>query len=233
MKSMFIYKLIDCLYSLPFLGWMFHTRVYCLKKELSGCGSVLDLGCGPNSPVQFCSVPKKVGVELFRPYLESSQRKKIHNQYILGDVTEVAFKPKSFDAVILIDVLEHLKKTQGRKLIKKMESWAKKKVILTTPNGYLKQNVLDQNCFQLHRSGWSVDELRKSGYRVYGMAGWRFLRTSKSALSWVGEKEEDEVSTIRFSPRLFWLVVSELTQIVTYFWPEKSFEIFCVKEVCK
>ena len=117
---MLIYKLIDYLYPKSFFGRLFHTRVYCLKKELAGCNSVLDLGCGPNSPVQFCSVSNKVGVESFKPYLESSKRKKIHDQYLLADVTKVKFKPRSFDAVILIDVLEHLDKVQGENLLKKV-----------------------------------------------------------------------------------------------------------------
>jgi len=40
-----------------------HTSVYCLQRELRGCDSVLDLGCGPSSPTQYCGVLYSVGVE--------------------------------------------------------------------------------------------------------------------------------------------------------------------------
>lgn len=74
----------------------FPNLIEYLKRELSNCDTILDLGCGKNSPLQYCSAPFSVGVEKFRPYLEESKRKKIHNQYIEADVTKIEFKPKSF-----------------------------------------------------------------------------------------------------------------------------------------
>ncbi|GAI94208.1 unnamed protein product, partial [marine sediment metagenome] len=81
-----------------------------LKKELSDCETLLDLGCGRNSPVQYVSTPYSLGTELFKPYLEESKGKRIHSEYIVADIRRIEFKENSFDAVLLLDVLEHLTK---------------------------------------------------------------------------------------------------------------------------
>jgi len=101
-----------------------------LQRALSGCDSLLDLGCGYFSPIDRFNIPFSVGVELFEPYLQESKRKGIHSQYIRADIRRLEFQSKSFDAVIAIDVLEHLTKQEGSKLLLKMAHWATKKVII-------------------------------------------------------------------------------------------------------
>lgn len=211
---------------------IFHTLVFCLNRELKGCQSVLDLGCGPDSPLKYCQVNYSVGVDAFEPYIKESKGRKIHNKHVLGDITRLDFKPKSFDAVIMIGVLEHLKKKKGRKLLERMERWARKKVIVSMPNGYLPQRDVDKNPFQAHRSGWEPKEMKKRGYKAYGMAGWRFLRGDDD-LAEMDQYSESPLVSIRFRPRAFWFVISALTQIVTYYIPSCAFEEFYVRELTK
>jgi len=222
-------KIIKTLYYHPIISRIFHTLVYCLKRELKGCRSVLDLGCGSYSPIKYCEIAYSVGVDAFEQYLRESKKRKIHNKYILKDITKVRFKPKSFDAVIMIDVLEHLEKEQGRRLLRKVEKWTRERVIVSTPNGYLPQKSADGNPFQAHRSGWTVGEIKKLGYEAYGMAGWKFLR--RENIPRKANQRGDFFSTIRFRPKLFWLVVSELTQAITYYFPKLAFEAFYVKNL--
>lgn len=222
-----IEKLVkETLYHNKLVSLIFHTSVYCLKRELKNCQSVLDLGCGPNSPVQYCHLPYSVGVEAFKPYLIKTRNNKIHHRYIFSDVTKIKFKPKSFDAVIMIDVLEHLKKEEGLEMLKKMEFWARKKIILSTPDGFLTQSDIDYNYFQIHRSGWTVKEFKKMGFKVYGLAGLKSLRGRVNT--------DGKIFTeIKFRPWFFWLIISELTQLLTYHFPELAFNIFCVKSLEK
>jgi len=221
-------RVIDKLYHNKLISRLFHTVVYCLKRELADCHSVLDLGCGSDSPIKYCDIPYSVGVDAFRPYLEVSKKRKIHTEYILANITELNFKPNSFDAIVLIEVLEHLSKKEGKTLLKKAENWARKKIIITTPNGYLPQGEMSNNPYQVHRSGWTVEEIKKLGYKAYGMAGWKFLRKENTS-----EKMEDKeaiFSTIRFPPKLLWLAISEFTQLFTYYLSNRAFEVFYVKE---
>jgi 2-polyprenyl-3-methyl-5-hydroxy-6-metoxy-1,4-benzoquinol methylase len=196
---------------------LFPTWGIILKRELSGCDAVLDLGCGYHSPIQRFNIPFSVGVELFEPYLRESKRKTIHSQYIKADVRKLEFKPKSFDAVIALELLEHLTKQEGAKLINKMEKWAREKVIITTPNGYLWQNGYDSNPLQEHKSGWSIEELRDLGFKVRGIDGWKRLK--------------GYIGSIRYKPAFLWGRVSDLSQRITYYYPKLAFRLFAIKRV--
>jgi len=190
-----------------------------LKRELSGCETVLDLGCGHHSPLQVCKIPFSVGVELFEPSLKESMRKGIHSQYIQADIRQIEFKPKSFDAVIAIELLEHLTKQEGAELLDKdkMERWARKKVVVTTPNGYLWQGTYANNPLQEHKSGWSVKELRELEFRVFGLNGWKRLRGYKGS--------------VKYKPTFLWARISDLTQKITYHYPRLAFQLFAIKKI--
>lgn len=191
-----------------------------LEKELKECHSLLDLGCGQDSPIGYLSRSfYSVGVDIFQPYVEESRKKGIHNEYILADVTRIKFKPRSFDGVIAHNLLEHLPKEEGRKLLPKMESWARKKVIIGVPNGYQPHEAYDGNPYLAHKSSWSAPELRAQGFKVYGMDGWRILRGVYGEL--------------KFKPWLFWLLISDITQKVTYYFPGLASSLLAVKEIIK
>lgn len=210
-------KLIKMVY-----WWIFPSvRTKYLIKELKGCKSVLDLGCGRCSILD--NTPKinqyRVGVELFKPYIKENLKRKpqLHDKYIYDDITKIKFKTKSFDAVICMDVIEHLDRQNGLKLIEKMEKWAKKKVIIYTTNDFVAQNGYGGNELQRHLSGWSTNDFRKRGYHVRGIHGLKYLRSMKAE--------------IRFTPYLFWRVVVDLTQKITYYIPALAFQLFSVKEI--
>jgi len=97
-----------------------------------------------------------------------------------------------------------------------MGKWAKKKVIIFVPNGYLWQDGYDDNPLQRHLSGWSANEFRKMGFKVYGMNGWRRLRGYKAV--------------IKYRPRLLWLTISGISQWIAYYYPRMAFQLFAVKK---
>ena len=203
----------------PIYRFFFPNTGQYFKKEFSGYESILDLGSGPGSgcgsPIQYCDASFKVGVELFEPYLEQSQKKGLHNKYIKEDIRRVDFPPKSFDLVMMIDVLEHLSKEDGQRLLKKMGKWAKKKVVVFTPNGYVFQGTYDENPLQAHRSGWSAEELREMGFKVYGANGLKGIRGHYAA--------------IKYKPAFLWKIISDLTQKIVYYCPELAFDLLAVK----
>ncbi len=219
-------KIIKKLYHHPIISQIIHTSVYCLKRELKDCQSVLNLGCGPASPLQHCrNVTYSVGVEAFKPYLMRSKKKKIHTKYMNRKIEELDFPAKSFDAVIMIEVLEHLPEDVGYMILKKAEKWAKKKVIVSSPNGFVNQKELDDNPLQKHLSGWDYDKMTKLGFKSQGLAGLKFLRREV-------ENEtmgSDLLTSIRFRPKFFWFTVATFSQTFTYYFPKLAFELFSVK----
>jgi SAM-dependent methyltransferase len=223
-------KLIDKIYHNHFFAWLFPTTVFCLRKNLKDCESVLDLGCGPSSPLQYCrNVKYSIGVEAFRTSLEESKEKKIHTEYLEKKVEDVDFPEKYFDAVILIEVLEHLPEDAGYAMLEKAEKWAKKKVIVSTPNGFLPQNSYDDNPLQKHLSGWEIDMMEKLGFRCRGLSGFKFVRFNTPLEA--GRYQDDFMASIRLRPRFFWFIVATLSQMYTYRFPKQAFEIFCVKKI--
>ena len=141
-----------------------------LVRSLGEYQTLLDVGCGCKSPLRLFPHQDKftVGIDAFEPYLEQSQAKRIHNQYYLMDIRKMDILPKTFDVVMCFDVLEHLTKEEGEKLIADMELIAIKRVLIFTPVGFLKQDMIDDNPGQIHKSGWAVSEMRKKGYKVIG-----------------------------------------------------------------
>jgi len=126
----------------------------------------------------------------------------------------------------MIEVLEHLPKKMGIKVLKKAEKWAKKKIVITTPNGYLPQKKIDKNPLQKHLSGWSTTEFRKHGYRVFGLAGFKFLRKESEE----NTMDANLLSPVKYKPQFFWFLLITLSQIFVYLFPNLAFELFCVSE---
>lgn len=194
----------------------YHT----LESELKGIKLVLDVGCGSSSPIgELKKTFHSVGVDIFKPSIEKSKKKKIHDEYITGDILKMSsfVKPKSFDAIIALDIIEHLTKNDGFRLLKQMERAAKKKVIVFTPNGFTEQHPYEENPYQKHKSGWSAEDFAKEGYTVYGMRGIKWIR--------------GECATIKFKPWIFWGFISTITQPLVYRFPRIAYQLLAVKQM--
>jgi len=201
---LFIDSLIQSIY-----GCFYNRTINLIRKELAGCDSILDLGCGYNSPIQYLNVKYSLGVDMYEPYITESKQKSLHSEYLLADIRKVDFPECSFDAVILLEVLEHLNKDEGLKLIENMRKWAKKKVIITVPNGFVWQDGYDNNEFQIHRAKWTVKELRKMNFKVYGLGGIKYLHGYKG--------------NIKYKPRILWKALSFFSIPLLFYVPEMAF----------
>ncbi len=185
---------------------------YLVLRELMDCDSVLDLGCGRHSMAAAVSrSTRTVGVEFFKPHFDEAVRSGRHTEYLNADITKVDFPDRSFDAVVLLDVLEHLPKEEGTRLLEKMQRWARRKVVVFTPNGFLEQDEFDENPLMAHQSGWETREMKALGFRVCGVRAFKSMKK--------GEDHDHHDS------------LADVTQIVTYHWPEQAFQIFCVKDL--
>lgn len=209
----------DCIYGNIYTK-IFPDYLVELKRAVGGCKDILDLGCGKSSLLKFFPADiRKEGVELYGPYLEESRSLGIHNRYHQMDILEAGdhFAEDSFECVYAGDVIEHLEKDDGHKLIEAMEKIASKRVIIYTPNGFLPVGERDGNELYRHRSGWSVSEMRALGFDIIGTSGWKVLRGDDAGVRW--------------RPKIFWRVVSDMTQWFTRRRPESAKQILCVKRM--
>jgi len=191
-----------------------------MENAVSGCKTLLDVGCGTDSPLQaFSDKIDCYGVDAHLPSIKESRKKKIHKKYYnvkaLGLLKH--FKPKSFDCVLACEIIEHMSKKDGLKFIKILENLARTKVVIMTPNGFVPQTGYDNNPWQIHKSGWSYYEMKKRGYKVKGLRGLKSLR--------------GEMSELKHRPKIFFSLVSTVTQLFVRNNPRNAFQILCVKEV--
>jgi len=190
-----------------------------IRASVQGCETVLDVGCGNASPMRFVSGPHLVGIDGYAPSLDEARRNRTHDEYILGDVKQLTelCQTRRFDACVSLDVIEHLHKEDGFRMLEAMERLATRRVVIFTPNGFVPQKSKDGD-LQEHLSGWTADEMRARGYRVVGVYGPKSLR--------------GEYHRIKYQPRVFWVLVSlSLHYLHTRSRPEKSAAIFCVKDL--
>jgi 2-polyprenyl-3-methyl-5-hydroxy-6-metoxy-1,4-benzoquinol methylase len=191
-----------------------------LRKELKDCKSVLDLGCGPSSPLKYLKKEPRltlysVGVDIFEPYiLKNLEENKIHSEYINTDIFKIDFPANSFDCILLIDVIEHFEKTDFQNFLPKLEKIANK-IIIITPNGFIEQKTYDNNQNQIHLSGWTQKEMKKLGFKCNGLSGLKFLR---------GQEWEPKIK-----PAFIGDIISNITQKITWNIPGLAYHLVCIK----
>ncbi|HEV2210478.1 MAG TPA: class I SAM-dependent methyltransferase [Verrucomicrobiae bacterium] len=192
-----------------------------IRSSLRGCQTVLDVGCGNSSPLKFVHGVQLVGMDGYAPALEEARKTGTHDEYVLGDVKKIGelLAGRKFDACIALDVIEHLEKADGWRMLESMERLATKRVVIFTPNGFMPQKSKDGD-LQEHLSGWTADEMRSRGYRVLGMYGPKSMR--------------GEYHRVKHQPRALWVLITLfLHYAYTRAHPEKSAAIFCVKDIAR
>jgi len=182
---------------------------------LPECRSVLDVGCGNEGRLLQLvpGIPDAVGVDAQVPTTGP------HAAYRQLDIRSLAdaFEDRSFDAVVALDVIEHLTREEGWGLLDAMEAIASRRVIVFTPNGFLPQPPAPDNPYQEHLSGWSTPDFERRGYRVTGVNGWKPLRGPYAEPRW--------------RPRSLWSRLSMLTEPLVDAKPQHAFQLLCVKDV--
>jgi ubiquinone/menaquinone biosynthesis C-methylase UbiE len=195
-----------------------------LKKQFGNVKSVLELGAGKDSYMNFKDRDYKItALDLHKPSIEKSKKQNNFDEYILGDAREVTdiFRDRSFDLVTSFDLIEHFEKDEGYKLLDDMIKVSKKKIIIFTPNGFVPQLATADNPFQEHKSGWTYKEMKKLGFKVYGINGFKKLRGM--------------YAVPKIKPRELGWFVCNMSQIFLKLTRLNKFcyTILCVKEVSK
>lgn len=175
--------------------------------------TLLDVGCGVNSPVNYF-VTRWQDLDGLDISATAFQRRQ-HNKYrriFCQDIRD--FKSEElYDVITALDFIEHVPKQDGRDILTRMEQQARR-VIIVTPNGYIPQLPDPNNPWQEHKSGWQAEDFLQRGYRVYGMFGPKALRVGTAVL--------------RFHPKFFWGLIVWLLTPMFFWWPRRSFSLLAI-----
>lgn len=206
-----------------FLRFLPFSLPWIIRHLLGDAKNVLDVGCGDGSLMVKVNCDGKynnvVGIDLYKPYLKEAKKSGVYKEIISADIRKIRFKNKSFDVVLASQVIEHLNKKEALKLLAKLEKIAKYKVIVGTPNGYVKFDpfeMTDDNKLQEHKSGWTIKEMEIYKYKVYGQ-GSGFIYRPNGLLS-------------RFRRlKKILVVISYLLSPLSYFFPSTSAYMIAIK----
>lgn len=137
---------------------------------------ILDVGCGNGKYGLLCHERlnlwntdniknKKVvidAIEGFKEYI-TPVHEFVYNTIFLNEVFN-AFKNinKTYDLILLIDILEHFDREEGERLLTKCLEIGKN-VIVSTPKNIGTQEEAFNNPLEVHRTQWEKEEFNKFG----------------------------------------------------------------------
>lgn len=160
--------------------------------------SIIDLGCGDlwftaNLP----GVKKHIGVDLWEEQLKLAWERRPVKGWIPVCRDALEFlkisADNTVDAVLAIDIIEHLEEEQGLEILDEAERVAKKLVICWAPLGMLERGPTNpdgsHNPYQVHKwgplpldfqsRGWEVDTYPEQHQNGGAIFAWKFLEEVK------------------------------------------------------
>ena len=153
-----------------------------LKLLLRDSKTILDLGCGKGSHLEGITFQdvRIIGVDLSDAWSLTARNSGIYSQVVVKDIFVYLLEQKngSFDSVIACDLIEHLPKADGARLLNEIRRVSSNLSIVTTPNGFVKQMQSDDNSANEHLSGWAPREMLEFGFELHsGHFGLKWLRS--------------------------------------------------------
>jgi 2-polyprenyl-3-methyl-5-hydroxy-6-metoxy-1,4-benzoquinol methylase len=184
--------------------------------------SILDVGCGKHSPLTLIAHHYKfevVGLDIFEPYLKETKNKGVYQNVILADARYLPFKDKGFKAVTCIEVLEHVEKEDGEKILDELERVSRWLVLVSTPIGESMQHAYEGNPYQEHKYIWSVEELKARGFKMIRGRGLKGLAGDR----WWG--------LLPYFLRPVQYVIEMIGTLFSYFFPKIASGVIAWKEI--
>ncbi len=147
-----------------------------VMEKVNKVNVILDIGSGimpqiyTRPLIHICCDPFKDYIE----HLQNKTKDELDRHYLVinagwKEVVE-KFPSNSVDSIFLIDIVEHLEKDEGLKLLKLTEKIARNQIVIFTPLGFLPQEHtngkdawgLDGVEWQEHKSGWMPEDFDDS-----------------------------------------------------------------------
>ena len=197
---------------------IFSSELLNIKKNVS----ILDIGHGKGlhlNSVQFSPQVSIVAFDASSEWLSESANSKILGiaPQDLGIIPDA-----SYDIVIAFDLIEHLSREDGYRLLYHMERIGRYRSFVYTPQGFKWQPPAKDNVFDAHISGWEFSDFKAFGYsRLRKGARLNFL---------LGPYSEPRFP-ILFSPILLRIKLLRFLNLLSEFFPRLSYSGLYEKKI--
>jgi hypothetical protein len=142
-----------------------------VEKAVKETEVVLDIGCGI-VPMNYFRPKLHLMVEPWQEYSDILAYRHSGDKSVIiirtGALEALCqLGDNSVDSIFLLDVIEHLEKEEGRKVIIECERVAREQIMIFTPLGFMPQHMesnqadgwgLGGSTVQEHRSGWEPED---------------------------------------------------------------------------
>jgi hypothetical protein len=162
--------------------WISRADAYsgdAIRPYLEDARVVVDIGPGIR-PQTILSPTTHICVEPFEPYVEKLREQVGEDpRFVFLNATWERVLPlmpdRSVDSVVALDVIEHLRPSEGKRFVKHAVRVARQQVVIFTPLGFFQQSYRNGGMdrwgmkggrWQTHRSGWSPDDFGRDWHVV-------------------------------------------------------------------
>jgi len=138
-----------------------------IRDRVGNVEVLVDLGSGVR-PSNICTPKIHINIEKWHPYNAHLSKRYPNSNFIQVEMDALEFlkiqPDASLDTIIAFDLIEHLTKDLGWKLIEEIQRTTKNTAVVFTPNGFMEQHVGENdldgwgwtgNFLQNHLSGWT------------------------------------------------------------------------------
>ena len=141
-----------------------YSSIADVEAKMAQMYSVLDIGPGINPSLRW-HTGWYMAIE---PHWEYADRvAKLGYSVMQARAIEALSYVHSVDQILIIDVIEHMDKEEGKEVIRLAVERANQRVVVFTPLGFMKQSFaegqkdpygLEGQYWQTHRSGWEPED---------------------------------------------------------------------------
>jgi SAM-dependent methyltransferase len=134
---------------------------------------VLDIGCGYGDwgfliRTRKKGIPELIGLEIWQPYIIKIRQMSIYDHLIKLKLPFIPFKDKTIDISVGCEIIEHLQKDAGLKLLTELERVTRQLIVVSVPinlpSGWIAS--LDNNPYQMHCSNWTPKDFMDRGFGI-------------------------------------------------------------------
>ena len=144
-------------------GYLSNDIKYYVEKNIPKESSVLDIGCGHGHYAKLLKdyfINKMHGVEIWQKYIDEYSLESLYSK--IYNVNILDFRFDYYNFIIIGDVLEHLSREDGTKLISYLYDRCDE--ILVVVPYHLPRDIVNENKYEIHLQPDLNDEIMKNFY---------------------------------------------------------------------